>query len=63
MVETIYATQRLDHLGIVAGLCREIDQGGQIDRMTGPTDHQLSVGNAVQAMVFIRWALSVAPST
>jgi hypothetical protein len=54
MVETIYATQRLDHLGIVAGLCREIDQGGQIDRMTGPTDHQLSVGNAVQAMVFIR---------
>lgn len=51
MAETIYATQRLDHLGIVAGICREIDLGGQIDRMIGLTDRQVSVGEAVQAMV------------
>jgi len=51
MAETIYATQRLDHLGIVAGICREIDLVGQIDRMIGPTDRQVSVGEAVQAMV------------
>lgn len=51
MAETIYATQRLDHLGIVAGICREINLVGQIDRMIGLTDRQVSVGEAVQAMV------------
>jgi len=51
MTETTYATQRLDHLGIVAGICREIDLAGQIDRIVGPTDRQVSVGEAVQAMV------------
>jgi transposase len=51
MAETTYATQRLDHLGIVAGICREIDLAGQIDRTIGPTDRQVSVGEAVQAMV------------
>jgi len=51
MAETTYATQRLDHLGIVAGICREIDLAGQIDRIVGPTDRQVSVGEAVQAMV------------
>ncbi len=51
MAETIHATQRLDHLGILAGICREIDLGGQIDRMIGLTDRQVSVGEAVQAMV------------
>jgi len=51
MAETTYATQQLDHLGIVAGICREIDLAGQIDRIVGPTDRQVSVGEAVQAMV------------
>jgi len=51
MAEITYATQRLDHLGIVAGICREIDLAGQIDRRVGPTDRQVSVGEAVQAMV------------
>jgi hypothetical protein len=41
----------LDHLGIVAGICREIDLAGQIDRMIGPADCQVSVGETVQAMV------------
>ncbi len=51
MAETTYATQQLDHLGIVAGICRDIDLAGQIDRLVGPTNRQVSVGEAVQAMV------------
>ena len=46
-----YATQRLDHLGIVAGICQEIGLAEQIDRIVGPTGRQVSVGEAVQAMV------------
>jgi len=46
-----YTTQRLDHLGIVAGICREIGLAEQIDRIVGPTERQVSVGEAVQAMV------------
>ncbi|MBC7251653.1 MAG: IS1634 family transposase [Anaerolineae bacterium] len=46
-----YATQRLDHLGIVAGICREIGLAEQIERIVGPTERQVSVGEAVQAMV------------
>ena len=46
-----YTTQRLDHLGIVAGICQEIGLAEQIDRIVGPTGRQVSVGNAVQAMV------------
>jgi len=46
-----YTTQRLDHLGIVAGICHEIGLAEQIDRIVGPTKRQVSVGEAVQAMV------------
>jgi transposase len=46
-----YTTQRLDHLGIVAGICQEIGLAEQIDRIVGPTERQVSVGEAVQAMV------------
>ncbi len=45
-----YTTQRLDHLGIVAGICQEIGLAEQIDRIVGPTERQVSVGEAVQAM-------------
>ncbi|MDQ7030649.1 MAG: IS1634 family transposase [Ardenticatenia bacterium] len=51
MGQITYATQRLDHLGIVAGICREIDLAGQIDRIVGPRERLVSVGEAVQAMV------------
>ncbi len=46
-----YTTHRLDHLGIMAGICREIGLAEQIDRIVGPTERQVSVGEAVQAMV------------
>jgi transposase len=45
------STQRLDHLGIVAGICQQIDLIGQIDQLVGPTGRKVSVGQAIQAMV------------
>ena len=51
MTKTTYATERLDHLGIVAGVCHEIGLIEQIDAYVGPTRRKVSVGEAVQAMV------------
>ena len=42
-------TERLDHLGIVAGVCREMGLIEEIDRMVGPTERKVSVGQATQA--------------
>lgn len=50
MTET-YQTQDLDHLGIVAGVCEQIDLIGQIDARVPETGRTVSVGQAVQAMV------------
>jgi hypothetical protein len=44
-------TQRLDHLGIVAGICNQIGLIEQIDQQVGPNKRKISVGQAVQAMV------------
>jgi len=44
-------TQRLDHLGIVAGICNQIGLIEQIDQQVGPNKRKVSVGQAVQAMV------------
>jgi transposase len=51
MTPTLYATQRLDHLGIVAGLCQEIGLIEQVNACLGPDHRKVSVGEAVQAMV------------
>jgi len=44
-------SQRLDHLGIVAGICNQIGLIEQIDAKMGPNKRKVSVGQAVQAMV------------
>ena len=44
-------TQRLDHLGIVAGICNQIGLIEQIDQQVGPNKRKISIGQAVQAMV------------
>jgi len=46
-----YTSQVLDHLGIVAGICQQIDLIGQIDARVPDTGRKVSVGQAVQAMV------------
>jgi transposase len=49
--ETRYETQRIDHLGIVAGICQEIGLIEEIDRQVGPSEQKVSVGHGTQAMV------------
>jgi transposase len=66
MAEESYSTQRLDHLGIVAGICQQIGLIEQIDTYVGATGRKVSVGEAVQAMVlnalgFVGSALYLTP--
>jgi hypothetical protein len=51
MAEITYSTQRLDHLGIVSGVCQQIGLIEQIDTYVGTTGRKVSVGEAVRAMV------------
>jgi transposase len=47
-----YETQRLDHLGIVAGICQRINLIELIDgSLPSPTERKVSCGQATQAMV------------
>ena len=43
--------ERLDHLGIVAGVCQEIGLAAYLDARAGPSHQQVSVGMATVAMV------------
>ena len=43
--------ERLDHLGIVAGVCREIGLAEYLDNLAGPNQQQVSVGTATVAMI------------
>jgi len=61
-----FSTQDLDHLGIVAGVCQQIDLIEQIDQIVPDTGRKVSVGQAVQAMVlnglgFVGRALYLTP--
>jgi len=51
MMEVTYTTQRLDHLGIVAGICDEIDLVGHIDRLVPAPRRLVSVGQGVKALI------------
>ena len=51
MTPPTFATQRLDHLGIVAGICDRIDLIQTIDTFVGQTRRKVSVGEAVMAMI------------
>jgi transposase len=47
----IYETQRIDHLGIVAGICQEISLIEQIDAQVKASDRKVSCGQGTQAMI------------
>ena len=49
--EIEYTTERMDHLGIVAGICKKIDLIEIIDGAVLPGGRKVSCGQAVQAMV------------
>jgi transposase len=66
MAEQTYSTQVLDHLGIVTGVCQQINLIEQIDTYVGVTGRKVSVGEAVQGMVlnalgFVGRALYLTP--
>ena len=49
--EVEYQTERLDHLGIVAGVCQEAGIAEWLDKQAGETRRSVSVGKATVAMV------------
>src|SRR3989440_11739793 len=49
--EEEYQNERLDHLGIVAGVCREIGLVEWLDQQAGPKRNLVSIGTATMAMV------------
>jgi transposase len=49
--ESTYETQRIDHLGIVAGICREISLVEQSDAQVGESQRKVSCGHAVMVLV------------
>ena len=52
MSESIeYQTERLDHLGIVAGVCREAGRAAWLDAQAGENRRDVSGGTAVVAMI------------
>jgi transposase len=50
-VEESYLNERLDHLGIVAGVCQEIGLAAWLDAQEPENRQQVSVGRATVAMV------------
>jgi transposase len=46
-----YVNERLDHLGVVAGVCEEIGLAAYLDRRAGETNHHVSMGMATVAMI------------
>jgi len=66
MGKEIFSTKRVDHLGIVAGICEQIELVQQIDAFIGPTERKVTVGEATEAMVlnalgFVGRALYLTP--
>ena len=51
MTEITYRTERLDHLGIVDGICDDIDLADLIDRLVPAPRQLVSIGQAVKAMI------------
>jgi transposase len=46
-----YVAERLDHLGIVAGVCREIGLAAWLDAQDSQSHERVSVGTATVAMI------------
>jgi transposase len=46
-----YINERLDHLGVVAGVCQEIGLAAYLDRLAGETKHHVSMRAATVAMI------------
>jgi transposase len=49
--EEEYQVERLDHLGIVAGVCKEVGIAQWLDKLAGDNRRSVSVGTATVAMI------------
>src|SRR5437588_8294946 len=49
--EVEYQTERLDYLGIVAGVCREAGRAEWLDERAGDQRRSVSIGTATVAMI------------
>lgn len=63
---TTYTSQRIDHLGIVTGISREIELVEMIDKQVGQTGRKVSCGEGTLALIqnalgFSGWALYLMP--
>ena len=56
--EVEYQTQRLDHLGIVAGVCKEVGIAEWLDKRAGENRRSVSIGTATVAMILNGLGLS-----
>ena len=45
------SVERLDHLGVVAGICQEIGLAEYLDALAGPSRQQVSIRTATVAMI------------
>lgn len=64
--EPSYETRRIDHLGIVAGVCREISLIDQINSQVRGSERKVNCGQGAQAMIlnalgFVGRALYLTP--
>jgi hypothetical protein len=50
-VSAQYVNERLDHLGIVAGVCQEIGLASYLDALDTGYHERVSVGTATMAMI------------
>ncbi len=62
-----YTTQDLGHVGLVAGMCKELKIAEPLDQLLPPTEKQVSHGTAVCAMIlnglgFVNQRLYLVPS-
>jgi transposase len=59
LLEESYVNERLDQLGIIAGVCQEIGLAGWLDAQGPENRQQVSVGTATVAMVLngLGWSL------
>ena len=46
-----YESERLDHLGIVAGVCQELGVAAYLDAQEPNVQRQVSIGTATVAMI------------
>ncbi len=58
-LEEMYVNERLDYLGIVAGVCQEIGLAAWLDAQEPGNRQQVSVGTATVAMILngLGWSL------